>query len=103
MADYTDQEIQCRDCSDKFVFTSGEQSFFAEKEFSAPVRCKPCRDKRKANRDSGGQSGGQRRDNNPSRQAQSSYRTLEPIGEMPPVENRRRSKGRRRGREEESW
>jgi len=44
----TDQEKVCRDCQGSFVFTAGEAAFFAEKGFTPPNRCKPCRDKRKA-------------------------------------------------------
>lgn len=48
---YTDKTIICKDCGEEFTFTSGEQAFYAEKGFeNDPIRCKPCRDKRKANR-----------------------------------------------------
>lgn len=50
--EYTDKTIVCKDCGAEFVFTAGEQSFYAEKDFSAPVRCKECRDKRRAERNS---------------------------------------------------
>ncbi len=43
--------IQCRDCPNTFEFTAGEQAFFAEKNLSRPVRCKPCRANRRAQRD----------------------------------------------------
>lgn len=48
-----DQTLNCRDCKQPFVFTVGEQGFYAEKGFSIPARCKPCRDIRKAQRDGG--------------------------------------------------
>ena len=39
----------CEDCGKEFVFTAGEQEFYAEKGFTnEPKRCKECRDKRKA-------------------------------------------------------
>lgn len=42
-----DKELTCKDCGQSFTFTGGEQDFFAERGFSEPVRCKPCRDARK--------------------------------------------------------
>ena len=30
---YTDKTLTCRDCSQSFVFTTGEQEFFASKGF----------------------------------------------------------------------
>ncbi len=50
-----DKIIKCRDCGQEFVFTAGEQEFFALKGFSEPIRCSSCRAARKANRpDAGG-------------------------------------------------
>ena len=47
-----DFEITCKDCGTKFMFTVRDQEFYAEKGFNnQPVRCKACRDKRKAERD----------------------------------------------------
>ena len=43
-----DKTIVCKDCNNEFVFTAGEQEFFAQKGFSEPVRCKDCRDAKKA-------------------------------------------------------
>lgn len=41
---YTDKIIKCKDCGEEFVFTAGEQEFYAEMGFdSAPLRCKKCR------------------------------------------------------------
>ena len=45
---YEDKELTCVDCGDTFTFSGGEQRYFAEKQFSEPKRCKPCRQKRKA-------------------------------------------------------
>jgi len=45
-----DQEITCRDCGATFVFTAGEQEFYASKDLSAPQRCKDCRAARKDQR-----------------------------------------------------
>jgi hypothetical protein len=45
-----DQTLNCRDCKQPFVFTEGEQRFFAEKGFNPPARCKGCRELRKVER-----------------------------------------------------
>jgi len=48
---YQDKTLICRDCGQEFVFTAGEQEFYAEKGFmNEPVRCKGCRDNKKAAR-----------------------------------------------------
>lgn len=44
----TDKTIICKDCGAEFVFTAGEQAFYAEKGFSEPKSCKACRDAKKA-------------------------------------------------------
>lgn len=47
----TDKKIVCKDCGQEFIFTVGEQQFYAEKGFTnEPVRCKECRAKHKAER-----------------------------------------------------
>lgn len=46
-----DKEIACRDCNQMFVFTEGEQQFFATKGLVDPQRCKPCRDRRRVDPD----------------------------------------------------
>ena len=44
-----DKKIVCKDCGKEFIFTVGEQEFYQEKGFTNdPVRCKECRDNRKA-------------------------------------------------------
>ena len=44
-----DKTIVCKDCGKEFVFTAGEQEFYKLKDIkNEPVRCKECRDKRKA-------------------------------------------------------
>ena len=46
-----DKYIVCRDCGSEFIFTEGEQSFYAEKGFTNdPVRCPACRQAKKAQR-----------------------------------------------------
>lgn len=44
----SDKTIICKDCGKEFVFTEGEQAFYAEKGFTNdPVRCPECRKARK--------------------------------------------------------
>ena len=41
---YQDQTLVCEDCGQEFVFTAGEQEFYAEKGLSnTPKRCPECR------------------------------------------------------------
>ena len=48
---FIDKQLTCRDCSKPFVFTGGEQEFYASKGLqNEPVRCPPCRTARKNNR-----------------------------------------------------
>ena len=45
---YEDKTLVCKECGKEFVFTAGEQEFYAERGFqNEPQRCKPCRDARK--------------------------------------------------------
>ena len=45
---YEDKKLICKDCGQEFIFTAGEQEFYAEKGFqNEPQRCKACRDARK--------------------------------------------------------
>lgn len=44
-----DKTLVCKDCGKEFVFTEGEQQFYAEKGFTnEPTRCKECRSAKKA-------------------------------------------------------
>ena len=53
--EYHDKVLKCSECGAEFVFTSGEQMFFADKGFkNEPKRCKNC----KAKRAEGGGGGG---------------------------------------------
>ena len=52
---FEDKTLVCKECGQEFVFTAGEQEFYAEKGFqNEPARCKSCRDERKAKRSNGG-------------------------------------------------
>ncbi len=45
--EYHDKVLKCVECSSEFVFTAGEQMFFADKGFkNEPKRCKNCKSKR---------------------------------------------------------
>jgi CxxC-x17-CxxC domain-containing protein len=62
---YTDRSLTCRDCGQTFVFTSGEQEFFASRGFqNDPSRCPSCRAQRRqtggdyASAGAGGYAGG---------------------------------------------
>ena len=54
----SDRTLTCRDCGQTFVFTAGEQAFYSERGYSAPLRCPSCRAARKQQRSSGGDSYG---------------------------------------------
>ena len=46
---YQDKTLVCKECGSEFVFSAGEQEFYAERGFqNEPQRCKSCRDARKA-------------------------------------------------------
>ena len=56
-----DKTLVCVDCNSEFVFTAGEQDFYAQKGFTnPPTRCPTCRAARKAARGSGDSYGGSR-------------------------------------------
>ena len=47
MSEFQDRTLKCVDCGADFIFTSGEQSFFHEKNFkNEPKRCRLCKQKR---------------------------------------------------------
>ena len=55
---YQDKTLQCRDCGQDFVFTAGEQEYYAQKGFTnEPRRCPSCRQARKAQQGGGGSYG----------------------------------------------
>ncbi|MCL2255410.1 MAG: zinc-ribbon domain-containing protein [Firmicutes bacterium] len=48
MAELQDKTLNCKDCSNDFVFTAGEQEFYNEKGFTnEPQRCPECRKAKK--------------------------------------------------------
>ena len=47
MYEYNDILLTCVDCSQEFVFSAGEQQFFADKGLkNQPKRCKECKEKK---------------------------------------------------------
>lgn len=52
----TDQQLTCGDCGQEFNWTAAEQSFYAERGFEPPKRCKECRQANKARREAAKQS-----------------------------------------------
>jgi CxxC-x17-CxxC domain-containing protein len=60
--EFQDKVLVCRECNKEFLFSAGEQAFYAEKGFqNEPTRCRNCRAARK-----GG--GGASPEQSPSRQ-----------------------------------
>ena len=54
MSSYQDKPLTCRECSREFVFTAGEQEFYAQRGYTnEPGRCPECRAARKAQRTEG--------------------------------------------------
>ncbi len=47
--EFSDRTLACRDCGKPFIWTAGEQTFYAEKGLvNEPARCPECRAARKA-------------------------------------------------------
>ena len=45
---YQDEKLTCEDCNSEFIFTVGEQEFYAEKGLvNKPKRCPDCRKNRR--------------------------------------------------------
>ena len=60
MVDYNDRVLKCMDCGAEFVFTAGEQLFFANKNFTNdPKRCKSCKTLKKKQVPGGGRQQGE--------------------------------------------
>jgi len=51
-----DKMLKCveKGCGKEFIFTAGEQEFYATRGYEEPKRCKECREKRKADKDQKG-------------------------------------------------
>jgi CxxC-x17-CxxC domain-containing protein len=59
--EYQDRVLKCAECNAEFIFTAGEQMFFADKGFkNEPKRCKSCKANRAAGNGNGNGNGVQR-------------------------------------------
>lgn len=48
---FVDKTVKCQDCGEDFIFTAGEQEFYAEKGLlNEPRRCPACRSLRRQGR-----------------------------------------------------
>jgi CxxC-x17-CxxC domain-containing protein len=48
---YEDEKLICEECGSEFIFSAGEQEFYAEKGLTnKPKRCTECRKARKQNK-----------------------------------------------------
>lgn len=56
-----DLQLICSDCGQEFTFTAADQAFFQERGYTAPKRCKPCRQAKKNEAGGGGGGGGYQR------------------------------------------
>ena len=53
--EFQDKSLSCVDCGSEFIWTAGEQLFFADKNFkNEPKRCKGCKAKRASRPQSAG-------------------------------------------------
>lgn len=53
--EYRDKTLVCVECHQTFVWSAGEQLFYADRNFkNEPKRCKPCKGKRGARSGGGG-------------------------------------------------
>ena len=60
---FQDKTLTCVDCGQTFVFTAGEQEFYAQKGFqNAPKRCKSCKVTKRSSGPGGGMDGGGNRE-----------------------------------------
>jgi len=49
-----DQQLMCSDCAQSFTFSAEDQEFFRDRGYSAPKRCKACRQAKKNEQTGGG-------------------------------------------------
>lgn len=58
---FQDKTLTCRDCGQQFIWTAGEQEFYASRGLqNPPSRCPSCRAARRASQGMGGGGGGAR-------------------------------------------
>ena len=55
---YADKTLNCRECGQAFIFSAGEQEFYASRGLlNEPGRCPSCRAQRRASQGGGGYGG----------------------------------------------
>ncbi len=53
-----DRTLTCKECSESFIWTAGEQEFYASRGLEhPPARCPSCRERRRAGSGGGGRGG----------------------------------------------
>ncbi len=63
---YADKTLTCRECGAEFIFSAGEQAFYAAKGLlNEPARCPECRAARRARLNDGGYDAVPRREMHP--------------------------------------
>ena len=55
---FEDQQLQCVECGEEFIFSAEDQEFYQQKRYSEPKRCPTCRANRKVRNAGGGGYGG---------------------------------------------
>jgi CxxC-x17-CxxC domain-containing protein len=77
---YADKMLQCRECGSEFVFTAGEQEFYASKGLvNEPARCPDCRASRRARMNNGMYESAPRREMHPAVCASCGTETMVPF------------------------
>ena len=51
---FQDKTLTCTECLNPFAYTAEEQSYHADRGYTEPKRCPPCRAARRESRDGGG-------------------------------------------------
>ena len=51
---FQDKTLTCLDCQQPFAYTAEEQSYHADRGYTEPKRCPPCRAARRESRDGAG-------------------------------------------------
>ena len=89
-SEFKDLEKTCSVCNKPFIFTAGEQQFFASKQFVPPKKCKECRAAAKAEKEARENGGG-------GGSVQDVWRDTPPAPSEDDRGNRRDSRGGNRG------
>ena len=77
---FADKTLQCRECTKEFIFTVGEQEFYASRGFTnEPGRCPECRANRRAQSSDGDRGGAGRREMYPAVCAECGQQTQVPF------------------------